>query len=151
MALLGLGHHRRAARPRRDAREAGTGEGERCRAGEGEHLLVVRLLGFWQFGAQKENFTTQASRTRTIQLEGPGYAARRTELRKAKEAARTRDRQAAAPQDETEENDATEEEVTRERATRVGRPRGGMKVAARSGERLRKEIRRGRLPRVGDG
>ena len=37
-------------------------------------------------------------------LEGPGYAARRTELRrKAKEAARTRDRQAAAPQDEAEE------------------------------------------------
>ena len=84
-------------------------------------------------------------------LEGPGYAARRTELRKAKEAARTRDRQAAASQDEAEENDATEEEVTRERTTRVGRPRGGMKVAARSGERLRKEIRRGRLPRVGDG
>ena len=84
-------------------------------------------------------------------LEGPGYAARRTELRKAKEAARTRDRQAAASQDEAEENDATEEEVTRERPTRVGRPRGGMKVAARSGERLRKEIRRGRLPRVGDG
>ena len=51
---LRLGHHRRAARPRRDAREAGAGEGERCRAGEGEHLLVVRLLGFWQFGAQKE-------------------------------------------------------------------------------------------------
>ena len=84
-------------------------------------------------------------------LEGPGYAARGTELRKAKEAARTRDRQAAASQDEAEENDATEEEVTRERPTRVGRPRGGMKVAARSGERLRKEIRRGRLPRVGDG
>ena len=74
-------------------------------------------------------------------LEGPGYAARRTELRrKAKEAARTRDRQAAASQDEAEENDATEEEMTRERTTRVGRPRGGMKVAARSGERLRKEI-----------
>ena len=84
-------------------------------------------------------------------LEGPGYAARRTELRKAKEAARTRDRQAAAPQDETEENDATEEEVTRERATRVGRPRGGTKVEARIGERLRREIGRGRLPRVGDG
>merc|ERR1711935_114316 len=84
--------------------------------------------------------------------EGPGYAARRVELRrKAKEAARTRDRQAAAPQDEAEENEATEEEVTRERTTRVGRPRGGMKVAARSGERLRKEIGRGRLPRVGDG
>ena len=73
-------------------------------------------------------------------LEGPGYAARRAELRrKAKEAARTRDRQAAAPQDEAEENDATEEEVTREGTTRVGRPRGGMKVAARSGERLRRE------------
>ena len=50
-----------------------------------------------------------------------------------------------------EENDATEEEVTRERTTRVGRPRGGMKVAARIGERLRREIGRGRLPRVGDG
>ena len=86
-------------------------------------------------------------------LEGPGYAARRAELRrKAQQAARTRDhRQAAAAQDEAEENDATEEEMTRERTTRVGRPRGGMKVAARSGERLRKEIRRGRLPRVGDG
>ena len=83
---------------------------------------------------------------------GPRYAARRAELRrKAKEAARTRDRQAAASQDEAEENDATEEEMTRERSTRVGRPRGGMKVAARSGERLRREIGRGRLPRVGDG
>ena len=51
----------------------------------------------------------------------------------------------------TRENDATEEEVTRERTTRVGRPRGGMKVAARIGERLRREIGRGRLPRVGDG
>ena len=71
--------------------------------------------------------------------------------RKAKEAARTRDRQAAASQDEAEENDATEEEMTRERTTRVGRPRGGMKAAARSGERLRREIGRGRLPRVGDG
>ena len=84
-------------------------------------------------------------------LEGPGYAARRAELRrKAKEAERTRERQAAAAQDEAEENDATEE-VTRERTTRMGRPRGGMKVAARIGERLRKEIGRGRLPRVGDG
>ena len=62
-----------------------------------------------------------------------------------------RDRQAAAAQDEAEENDATEEEMTRERTTRVGRPRGGMKAAARSGERLRREIGRGRLPRVGDG
>ena len=85
-------------------------------------------------------------------LEGPGYAARRTELRRqAKEAARTRDRQVAASQDEAEENNASEEEVTRERTMRVGRPRGGMKVAARIGERLRREIGRGRLPRVGDG
>ena len=38
---------------------------------------------------------------------------------KAKEAARTRDRQAAASQDDAEENDATEEEMTRERTTRV--------------------------------
>ena len=85
-------------------------------------------------------------------LEGPGYAARRAELRrKAKEAARTRDRQAAASQDETEENDATEEEMTRESTTRRGRPRGGTKVAARIGERLRREIGRGGRPRVGDG
>ena len=92
------------------------------------------------------------ARGELVRLEGPGYAARRTELRrKAKEAARTRDRQAAASQDETEENDATEEEMTRERTTRVGRPRGGMKVAARIGERLRREIGRGGRPRVGDG
>ena len=39
--------------------------------------------------------------------------------------------------------------LTPEPAT--GRPRGGMKVAARIGERLRREIGRGRLPRVGDG
>ena len=68
-------------------------------------------------------------------LEGPGYAARRTELRKAKEAARTRDRQVAASQDEAEENNATEEEVTRERTTRVGRPQGGMKVACSENRR----------------
>ena len=85
-------------------------------------------------------------------LEGPKCAARRAELRrKAREAARARERQAAASQDEAEESDATEEEATRERTTRVGRPRGGMKVAARIGERLRREIGRGRLPRVGDG
>ena len=88
-------------------------------------------------------------------LEGPKYAARRAELRrKAKEAARTRDRQeAAASQNEAEESDATEEEATstRESTTRRGRPRGGMKVAARIGERLRREIGRGGRPRVGDG
>ena len=66
-------------------------------------------------------------------LEGPGYAARRAELRrKAQEAARARDRQeAAAPQNEAEESDATEEEATRETTTRRGRPRGGTKVEAR--------------------
>ena len=55
-------------------------------------------------------------------LEGPKYAARRAELRrKAKEAARARERQAAAAsQDEAEEGDATEEEATGGRTTRVG-------------------------------
>ena len=86
-------------------------------------------------------------------LEGPKYAARRAELRRAAgEAARTRDRQAAAAsQNEAEESDATEEEATRERTMRVGRPRGGMKVAARICERLRREIGRGGRPRVGEG
>ena len=86
-------------------------------------------------------------------LEGPKCAARRAELRrKAREAARARERQAAAPpQNEAEESDATEEEETRERTTRRGRPRVGMKVAARICERLRREIRRGARPRVGDG
>ena len=68
--------------------------------------------------------------------------------------ARARDRQAAAAsQDEADESDATEEEATGGRTTRVGRPRGGMKVAARIGEGLRREIERGRRPRVrvGDG
>ena len=82
-------------------------------------------------------------------LEGPKYAASRAELRRE---ARARDRQAAASsQNEAEESEATEEEATRERSTRVGRPRGGMKVAARIGEGLRREIGRGRRPRVGDG
>ena len=59
--------------------------------------------------------------------------------------------QAAAPsQNEAEESDATEEAATRERTTRVGRPRGGMKVAARSGERLRtKRDRKRRTPKGG--
>ena len=97
----------------------------------------------YKWHSRKENFT---------RVQRNSLAQHWAELRrKAKEAERTRERQAAAAQDEAEENDATEEEVTRERTTRVGRPRGGMKVAARSGERLRKEIRRGRLPRVGDG
>ena len=88
-------------------------------------------------------------------LKGPKYAARRAELRrKAGEAARARDRQAAAASlDEADESDATEEETTGGRTTRVGRPRGGMRVAARIGEGLRREIERGRRPRVrvGDG
>ena len=69
-----------------------------------------------------------------------------------KMAARARDRQAAvALQNEAEESGATEEEATGGRTSRVGRPRGGMRVAARIGDRLRREIRRGRRPRVGDG
>ena len=86
-------------------------------------------------------------------LEGPQYAARRAELRReAGKAARARDRQAAvAMQNEAGESGATEEEATGGRTSRVGRPRGGMRVAARIGDRLRREIRRGRRPRVGDG
>ena len=89
-------------------------------------------------------------------LEGPLYAARRAELRRqAGEAVRARDRQAAvALRNEAEESGATEEEATGARTTRVegiGRPRGGIKVAARIGDRLRREIGRGRRPRVGDG
>ena len=56
-----------------------------------------------------------------------------------------------ALQNEAEESGATEEEATGGRTTRVGRPRGGMRVAARIGDRLRREIGRGRRPRVGDG
>ena len=83
-------------------------------------------------------------------VHAPKYAARLR--RKAGEAARARDRQAAAAsQDEADESDATEEEATGGRTTRVGRPRGGMKVAARIGEGLRREIERGRRPRVGVG
>ena len=81
-------------------------------------------------------------------LEGPQYAARRAELRReAGEAARARDRQAAVVlQNEAEESGATEEEATGGRTMRVGRPRGGMKVAARIGEGLQREIGRGRRP-----
>ena len=56
-----------------------------------------------------------------------------------------------ALRNEAEESGATEEEATGARTTRVGRPRGGIKVAARIGDRLRREIGRGRHPRVGDG
>jgi len=82
------------------------------------------------------------------------YAARRAELRR-EAGGRSRESKgsaggAAASQNEAEESDATEEEATRERTTRVGRLRGGMKVAARIGEALRREIGRGRRPRVGD-
>ena len=80
-------------------------------------------------------------------LEGPKYAERRAELRrKAREAARARDRQTtAASQNEAEESDESGEETAGERTTRVGRTRGGMKVAARIGEKLRREIREQRV------
>ena len=80
-------------------------------------------------------------------LEGPNYAARRAELRRAaREAARAR-QTAAASQNEAEESDESGEETAGERTTRVGRTRGGMKVAARIGEKLRREIGSGRRPR----
>ena len=90
-------------------------------------------------------------------LEGPGYAARRAELRrKAKEAERTRERQAAA----AAQNEGRGRGERRDRGrsdkgehdARRGRPRGGTKVEARIGERLRswgREIGRGGRPRVG--
>ena len=49
--------------------------------------------------------------------------------------------------EEADESDATEEEATGGRTTRVGRPRGGMKVAARIGEGLRREIEKGKKGR----
>ena len=53
-------------------------------------------------------------------------------------------------------SDESEDETAGERTrTRVGRPRGGMKVAGENPgenpEKLRTEIGRGRRPRVGDG
>ena len=45
----------------------------------------------------------------------------------------------------------SEDDGAEERTTRVGPRGGGMKVAARIGEKLRKEIGSGRRPRVGDG
>ena len=87
-------------------------------------------------------------------LEGPGYAARRAELRRA---ARARERQAAAPsQDEAEESDATargrsDKRESDESGTTARWHEAALKVAARIGEGLRKEIGRGRRPRVGDG
>jgi len=77
---------------------------------------------------------------------------RRAELRrKAREAARARERQVAAPsQDEAEESDATEEEATRERTTRVGRPRGGMKGCSENrGRETAKRDRKRRTPKGG--
>jgi len=76
-------------------------------------------------------------------LEG-GAKIRREEAGVAPRGGRSREGKGSAgggraSQDEAEESDATEEEATRERTTRVGRPRGGMKVAARVGERLCEE------------
>ena len=77
-------------------------------------------------------------------LEGPKYAARRAELRReaGEQAARARDRQAAAAsQDEAEESDAAEERSDKRENDESGTTaRGGMKVAARIGEGLRREI-----------
>ena len=87
-------------------------------------------------------------------IDSRGHRICSKEGRELRREARARDRQAAAAsQDEAEGSEAAEEEATGGRTTRVGRPRGGMKVAARIGEGLRREIERGRRPRarVGDG
>ena len=79
---------------------------------------------------------------------GRSYAGRREKQREQGIGA---DRTAAF-QNEAEESDASEDETGAERTRmRVGRTRGGMKVAARIGEKLRREIGSGRRPRVGDG
>ena len=109
--------------------------------------------GYARSGSQKCAENVVLARGMLDKLEGPKYAERRAELRrKAREAARARDRQTtAASQNEAEESDESGEETAGERTTRVGRTRGGMKVAARIGEKLRREIGSGRRPRVGDG
>ena len=88
-------------------------------------------------------------------LEGPQYAARRAELRR--EAAGRGSRESKGPtgggvaeRGRGERRDSGRSD-RRESDARVGRPRGGMRVAARIGDRLRREIGRGRRPRVGDG
>ena len=102
------------------------------------------------------------SRGQNMPIGGRSYAER-----EAREAARARDRQtAAASQNEAEESDESEDETEREifsntvlcfetagerTRKRVGRTRGGMKVAARIGEKLRTEIGKGRRTRVSDG
>jgi len=77
-------------------------------------------------------------------LEGPGYAARRVELRrKAKEAERTRARQAAA----AAQNEA--EETTRQMKKRQGRARregGDREVVRRLKRELRETAKRDILP-----
>ena len=61
------------------------------------------------------------------------------------------DKPISLKKNEAEESDESGEETAGERTTRVGRSRGGMKAAARIGERLRREIGRGGRPRMGDG
>ena len=88
-------------------------------------------------------------------LEGPQYAARRAEhcaerQEKPREQGTDRRRWRCG----TRQRRAARQRKKRHsgaRTTRVGRPRGGIKVAARIGDRLRREIGRGRRPRVGDG
>ena len=83
-------------------------------------------------------------------LEGPKYARSAEEGRVAPKGGRSRERYreskgsaggGGVAGDEADESDATEEEAAGGRTTRVGRPRGGMKVAARIGEGLRKGSR----------
>ena len=108
----------------------------------GIHTLALGALFVFRHGGVGVRRVVLA-RGELDKFEGPKYAARRAVLRReAGEAARERDRQVtAASQNEAEESGATEEEATGGRMMRVGRPRGGMKVAARIGEGLRREIR----------
>ena len=69
-----------------------------------------------------------------------------------KKAARARERQAAAAsQDEAEESDATEEEATRERTTRVGRPRTTARWHEGCSENRRETAKRDRKRRTPKG
>ena len=108
---------------------------------------LVRSESFWAVVKVRSPHTgpepgyPRLARGELDKLEGPNYAARRAELRRAaREAARAR-QTAAASQNEAEESDESEDETAGERTrTRVRRTRGGMKVAARIGEKLRREI-----------
>ena len=107
----------------------------------------------WSLREESSNSLTRGAKLRWS-LRG-----RRAEFRVPPRRERTAEREqgigrqaAPASQNEAEESDESEDETAGERTRRrVRRTRGGMKVAARIGEKLRREIGSGRRPRVGDG